>query len=114
MLSFSLTNAISLTTASIDANITRKNPGVYVLGPSDPRGGVTVNYVGRSDTDLAARLKTHVGKYTHFVFATATSASDAFVKECEMYHEWSPTANEAHPARPENSLTKCPRCRTFG
>jgi hypothetical protein len=49
--------------------VTRTSAGVYVLGSPHQNGGVTVGYVGRSDVDLAGRLKQHVGRYTHFVYA---------------------------------------------
>ena len=52
-----------LTQANIDAAIKRKSPGVYVLGTLDANHVMTVSYVGRSDADLAAKLRRHVGNY---------------------------------------------------
>jgi hypothetical protein len=115
-LSFSLSNAVSYTDAQIDANVTKKRSGVYVLGPKADGGGVGVKYVGRSDDDLAGRLKNHElkSKHSHFVFAYASNADDAFKKECELYHEWPQSlSSQIHPARPKNSNVQCPKgCKT--
>jgi hypothetical protein len=80
------------------------------LGPAAQGGGVTVKYVGRSDVDLNHRLKQHIGKQTHFVFAYMSSPMAAFAAECELYHHFNPAGNDVHPARPQNTSWKCPHC----
>jgi len=111
---FQLTSyAAPFNDGGIGSAVTSFSPGVYVLGSPHPSGGVTVGYVGRADTDLANRLKNHElrGRYSHFVFAYAVSADDAYKKECEMYHEWiGHLGGQIHPAKPERSSIRCPEC----
>ncbi len=104
----------SLTTTSIDDNVTKKSPGVYELfisydGP--------VKYVGRSDEDLNARLKTWVGsKYKYFKFEYCSSPKAAFEKECQLYHYHGASEkldNKIHPQRPAGTDWKCPVCKIY-
>jgi len=49
--------------------------------------------------------------YTHFEFGYAPSAEDAFLTECERYHELggiSGLDNERHPAPPHGAACTCP------
>lgn len=109
----------SLTTSNIGIVVTRKSPGVYILY-------VACNgqklYVGRSDTDVRARLKRHVGErsptarsaYSYFKFDYATSPKKAFERECNLWHYHRPPDNLNHPQRPAGTSWKCPRCKIFG
>jgi len=45
-----------LITAGVEANVIHRHPGAYVLG-SVENNSFIVNYVGRADSDIAARLK---------------------------------------------------------
>jgi len=108
-----LSNPIVLTDKNIDASVTSVSPGVYVLDKT-PTGPWVNSYVGRSDTDLNARLKKWVGKYAHFKASYVASAAAAFDAECELFHALAPTDNAVHPARPANSNWVCPRCYIFG
>lgn len=108
-----LSQPLVLTEKSIDANVTSVSPGVYVL--DETTSGPWVNsYVGRSDTDLNARLKKWVGKYGYFKAAYMNSPVAAFDAECELFHALAPSDNAVHPARPTNSKWVCPRCYIFG
>src|SRR5579863_395230 len=109
-----LSGPYALTNAGIDAAVTRTSAGAYALGADNGGGALSISYVGRSDADLNARLKQHVGKYTHFKAAYYDSAKAAFQKECHLYHDFSPPGNSIHPDRPKNSNWTCPRCTTFG
>lgn len=61
-----LSDVFALTDESIDAKVTKTSPGVYVLDATSS-GPFTASYVGRSDTDLNARLHNWVGgKYKFF------------------------------------------------
>ncbi len=99
-----------LDTATIDRVITKTSSGVYLLS----RDGKTAHYVGRSDVNLHARIKDHVGKgYTHFWYTYSTSAQDAFQSECHLYHDFGGATyldNKIHPQRPANCNWRCPRC----
>lgn len=104
----------SLTADRIDAVVTKKQAGDYVLGPFNGDGKkVIVYYAGRSDADLPGRLKQWVGKYKAFAYYYASSPMDAFKVECELYHDFNPRDNSVHPARPSGSNWKCPRCKIF-
>ena len=68
-----------------------------------------VQYVGRSDTDVARRLKEHVNEgYSHFKFSYASSRRAAFIKECQNYHDFNPSDNDIHPRRPDDANWRCP------
>jgi hypothetical protein len=102
-----------LSAANINAVVTQKSPGAYALG--DSQGDVFyISRVGRSDTDVNARLKSYEGKYNKFKYGYFPSAKAAFEKECHLYHDFDPPDNVIHPDRPEGSNWSCPRCRVFG
>jgi len=104
----------TLTRENVDASVTRISAGVYLLDrTSTPTGAFNNDYVGRSDTDLNARLKTWVGRYNWFKFEYCTSPKAAFDLECKLYHDYMPRDNAIHPDRPTNSGWKCLRCRIF-
>jgi hypothetical protein len=88
------------------------SPGIYFLGEAT-RDGFEVSYVGRSDSDLAARLSRHVGKHPAFRFAPTATARDAFLAECAYFHRFGGRAtleNLVHPARPMGTTWSCPIC----
>src|SRR5580692_6342200 len=97
-----LSVAIPFTPESIDSAVTMRRPGVYALGYVAPSGTFMIQRVGRSDFDLAQRLKSdeYKGKYRHFKAAYVTDAEAAFHAECELYHKYGGTGNPLHPARP--------------
>lgn len=98
-----------LTNERIDEVVKKKSPGTYALdrNPDDP--AFKVARVGRSDTDVAARLKSYVGgKYKYFKFGYSSSAKAAFEKECTLYHDFNPPDNAIHPDRPEGTDYDCP------
>lgn len=101
---------------SSDANVTQTSPGNYALGKVQD-STFYVSYIGRSDTDVNARLKQWVGKkYSKFKFSYATSPKAAFEKECKNFHDFGGTErldNDIHPDRPANSGWKCPVCNIF-
>ena len=89
------------------------SPGTYVLGNSDA-GGFHARCVGRSDFDVAARIRGFVGFYSEFKFAYCDTARTAFEGECRLYHEFAGTLdNGLHPARQAASDWRCPYCGIF-
>lgn len=96
---------------TINKIISEKKIGNYALGKSNSEGLLTISYVGRSDGDLKAeliaRLDTH--KHPHFKFSYASSVKEAFETECNNYHDFTPSENKIHPAKPEGTNLKCPR-----
>lgn len=102
----------------IDEEVAQTSAGNYALGYVNDEGTFIVQYVGRADSDINARLKQHIGeKYKRFKFSYATSPKAAFEKECHNYHDFGGREkldNEIHPDRPKNSSWKCPCCTIFG
>lgn len=107
-----LSDPFVLTEAKIDETVRKTSAGVYVLDSTDTAPFV-VSYVGRSDVDLNKRLKKWVGTYQYFKAAYSSSPKAAFEGECHLYHDYEPSDNQVHPARPENSGWECPRCTIF-
>src|SRR3954465_4789442 len=93
----------------IDTEIKENVGGVYILDRSHEDGPFHISYVGRSDTDLKARLLEHGGKYKRFKFEYCASPEEAFAKECNLYHDFNPPSTIAHPPRPNGSGWKCAR-----
>lgn len=112
MPSSGLRGSFPLTQTGIAENITKKSPGAYALGYTKG-DSFYIDYIGRSDVDVANRLKDHIGKYSRFKFEYYSSAKAAFEKECRLFHDWDPKDNNVHPARPSGSEWKCPVCRIF-
>lgn len=101
---------------TIDKVVTKTAPGNYAFGKKNDEGTFEVGYVGRSDSDVNARLKAWIGntKRPMFKFSYASSAKAAFEKECQNYHDFDPPGNDKHPDRPFGNNWKCPRCKLFG
>ena len=88
-------------------------PGTYVLGDTDA-GGFHPRCVGRSDFDVASRIREFVGFYSEFKFAYCDSAHQAFEAECRLYHEFAERLDSAlHPSRRAYSAWRCPHCSIF-
>ena len=122
MPSTGLGNYYPLNNEKIDAVVKKKSAGAYVLGhlrkekKNEEEVKVFIpDYVGRSDDDINGRLKKWVGgKYSTFKFGYYDSPKAAFVKECDLYHDWKKQLdNKQHPDRPKNANWKCPRCKVF-
>ncbi|TET37235.1 MAG: hypothetical protein E3J65_06785 [Dehalococcoidia bacterium] len=102
-----------LNSRTIDLRVKRTAPGTYKASNSK----TAVKYVGRSDSNLNAELKTHVNRYKYFWYEYATSLKAAFEKECSLYHYHGGAQgkldNKNHPGRPAGYHWKCPRCSMF-
>jgi hypothetical protein len=113
-MSIQLSGPFPLTIQSVDASVTKMSPGVYALGYMQNQTFM-IQRVGRSDTDLNARLKAdeYVGKYREFKAYYYPDAESAFHAECELWHTFGGTLNPNHPARPTGKTYKCRHCRLF-
>ena len=102
----------------IDRVVTKTSFGNYALGHKREDGTFVVQYVGRSDSDVNKALQTKLtSKYNHFKYCYATSAKEAFEKECRNYHDFGCNKdldNICHPVHPADSNWKCPVCSIFG
>lgn len=102
-----------LTQSGIEKNVKGTGPGAYALGRFSDNT-FYVDYVGRSDDDLAGRLQQHVPEpYPTFKYGFLDTPKAAFDKECNLYHDFSPPNNLIHPARPRGTNWRCPRCAVF-
>lgn len=74
------------------------------------RDGKHAHYVGRSDSDLRARISASAreGSYTHFWFNYESSPMNAYHRECRWWHQYSPPDNFVHPAVPAGTFWRCP------
>jgi hypothetical protein len=115
MPSLEMQGPYKLTASEIDKNVNRTSPGNYALGRKDDGGTFRVGYVGRSDSDVAGRLKSWIKETERplFKFSYATSPKAAFEEECRNYHDYNPPDNGCHPDRPNGSNWKCPYCNKF-
>jgi hypothetical protein len=116
MVSLDMAGFYELDVETIDSTVTRTCCGNYGLGYIKD-GDFYVKYVGRSDTDLKARLKNHIGNYKYFKYSYATSPKAAFEKECQNFHDFGETEkldNKMHPDRPKDTNWKCPVCKIYG
>jgi len=117
MATLNMSGPFELTTTGIDGAIHPKKIGNYALGYIDGEGVFIVKYVGRSDSDLRARLKTWVGQYNKFKASYADSPKAAFEKECHNYHDFGGAKghldNKYHPDRPDGTDWECPVCTIF-
>lgn len=114
MANLGLQGPFSHNNETIDETVKHTAPGNYALGATNAGGTFIVKYVGRSDVDLNQELKVRLDKgHPQFKAAYASSAKEAFEKECSNFHDFGGTKsleNEIHPAKPKNSNWRCPYC----
>lgn len=97
----------------VDELINIETPGAYVLLKKPFLIKGFIDYVGRSDTDLANRIleSANEGEYKYFGFRKTKNEIDAYILECEWYHYYNPPDNINHPASPSGKYLICPICR---
>jgi hypothetical protein len=82
------------------------SPGVYVF----KRNG-RVAYVGRSDANVVSRESKSFSQadydLTSAIYPTS-SARQAFLLECRLFHRLDPIDNEVHPRVPTGTNWRCP------
>jgi hypothetical protein len=110
-----LSQVLAFNPATIDEAVTRRMPGVYALGHASIDNKFVIDRIGRSDTDLAARLKSdeYKGRFTWFQAAYVGNADAAYHAECELYHSYGGKLNPNHPARPAGKFHRCNHCPIF-
>jgi hypothetical protein len=102
-----------LTAEEVERIVDDGRIGNYALGHrSSEEKSFIVDYVGRSDSDVKSRLLYWVenSKRPRFKYSYASSAKEAFEKECCNYHDFSPSDNDIHPDKPKDKNYKCPVC----
>ncbi|MEI6746346.1 MAG: hypothetical protein WCL34_10315 [Methylococcaceae bacterium] len=115
MASLNMNGSFVLSNTEIDNQVTKISAGNYALGKTE-NGIFNVRYVGRSDSDLNARLKQHVGKHPKFKYSYASSPKAAFEQECRNFHDFGGVEkleNKIHPDRPEGCAWECPVCDIY-
>ncbi len=116
MKSLDMKGPFPLESKEVDDQVSKKSAGNYALGKEREKGNFIPKYVGRSDTNVNARIKDHVdSEYPLFKFSYAESSKEAFKKECKNYHDFVKNLdNDIHPDRPDGKDWKCPVCNVFG
>ena len=110
----SLSGPFNLSKDGINSAVKSTLPGYYALGYVSANT-FYIQRVGRSDADLNKRLHDYEGQYLQFKCGYAASQYQAFLAECELWHEYgNRTTNPLHPDRPNGTDWKCPRCKNFG
>ncbi|MGA9544124.1 MAG: hypothetical protein WBQ85_11170 [Candidatus Sulfotelmatobacter sp.] len=105
----------TLTVDGANKAVLYKSPGAYALGKMGADNVFYIDYVGRSDEDVADRLRKHAPEpYQQFFFGYYNDAQAAHAKECWLYHTFKPKDNRVHPAKPKNSRLSCPECGFLG
>ena len=85
--------------------------GNYALGHITKKNKFRPEYVGRSDSNLRDELIIRLNTHRHhkkFKYRYADSKKEAFEMECKNFHEFKPSENENHPAKPDGTDLKCP------
>lgn len=115
MANLNMNGPYKLDSKTIDTLIENASAGNYALGYIN---GVIfyIEYIGRSDDDLNARLKSHIGEHEYFKYSIVSTAKEAFEKECKNYHDFGQEKllkNDIHPSRPDGTIWKCPYCNNY-
>lgn len=107
--------AFNLDTKTIENKIEKTSAGNYALGRKNDEGIFLISYIGRSDSDIKKKLHKWVGrsKSDLFKFKYASSVREAFVMECDNFHDFVHNDKIKHPERPKNTDWKCPRCKKY-
>ena len=87
-------------------------PGNYVLGEKDETGEFYPKFIGRSDTDVKAELRSKLGVLNYGFFKVANSGpNNAYDLECAQYHGFrTQLDNMTHPASTPGSGRTCFLC----
>ena len=93
----------------IDKHVVGGRVGVYILDKYQP-GPFATHFVGRSDNDVADRLKKWVsdGGFLYFKVKYEPSTKSAYELECQIYHDLKPVENIIHPEAPDGTSYTCP------
>lgn len=115
-------NSFPLTLQDIEARVKPGRIGNYAYGYINDCGAFIVKYIGRSDSDLRERIKHGLKdmeenpslKYERFKFSYAETIGEAYLKECQNYHDFKGDqgylANKVHPASPTGINLSCVLC----
>lgn len=101
----------------MNANVAPNKIGNYALGYAKENGRFVPEYVGRYDSDLLERLKSHIDEYDDyksFKFCYKKTVKEKFELECKNYHDFlNNLDNDIHPRRPDGKDYPCPICGNF-
>ncbi len=116
MPSLEMNGPFKLNATTIKNKVAQGKIGNYALGHMKGNTFI-VEYVGRSDNDVAWRLECHIPEgYQYFKFSYANTIKAAFEKECRNYHDFGENVqlnNKIHPNRPKGCNYECPRCNIY-
>ena len=96
----------------VDGSSDWSSASVFVLGGirkgADGKLRFHIKKVSHVDGDLGKELRKFIGKYSGFRFKFSRSTRNAYDKECQIYHQFKPIKNIAHPTRPRHTKYVCP------
>ncbi|MGI9423314.1 MAG: hypothetical protein ACR2PA_08975 [Hyphomicrobiaceae bacterium] len=110
MASAGLNGPYRLCVEGIDLAIRKRSAGVFALGSIDAGGRFCLNRIGRTDDDLRPVLRNFIGSDVLFKYIFTDDNQAAFLKECELFHNFKPSGNFFHPVRPRGTKWSCPIC----
>lgn len=84
--------------------------GVWALGSLRQDGRFAVSFVGASYGELVRDLCACIGTAPQFKWKATAKPEMAFLHLCELFHNFHPSGNFAHPERPHGSRLRCPYC----
>ncbi len=105
-----LNGPLILALDEIRRNVPSNASGVFAIGHLAPPGTFLIASVGISYGSLRDDLAGKIGTASHFRFRVYEGHKQAFEKVCHMYHDFRPSGNVLHPARPRGAAWTCPRC----
>ena len=96
----------------VDNSTDWSSASVFVVGgihkSADGKFRFQIRKVSHVDGDLGKELRNYVGKFSGFRFKFFRSTRNAYDKECQIYHQFKPIKNIAHPVRPRHTKFVCP------
>jgi len=100
----------SLDHETIDKVVSKVARGVFVIGNTGRDGKFYIDRVGRSDTGLRQALYDCIGTDSQFKFQLFLNPADAYVLECDIFHDFRPPMTIRHPESPIGRGLRCRRC----
>ena len=102
----------ALAVEEIEKVVGADGAGVFALGYVDQSQRFVVQSIG-SSSGLGGQLKQCIGFSSHFKYRRFPTLERAFLKECELYHQFRLQGTMLHPQRPQGTNWQCPVCRSL-
>jgi hypothetical protein len=87
-----------------------RTAGVYSLGEMDGPSKFLISYIGAGFEDVRSDLLNRIGTAGRFKVALTPTPAAAFLRQCQLFHQFRPAGNFLHPERPAGTKLLCPLC----